>query len=173
VLSSELADLSRVLGQDVYHWELSFAGIRKSKKSFLALRNNFARNSDALSQIKNSLAAWNCRTARHRISGQCEWPENRLFRFLVSRSPEISLGTKIAALDGCRRSVIPTHIELRKYIENNSAAIFEHVREPTRIKQLRDPAVHPEKIFRRSDNLKIVRDGQVLNALMPLPKAER
>jgi len=103
-----------------------------------------------------------------------EWPENRLFRFLVSRSPEIWLGTMIAGLDDCRKSVIPTHIELRKYIENNSAAIFEHMRELTRISSFETPLFIRGRPFEEATPLKIARDVQsFLDALMLLPKAER
>jgi len=84
-----------------------------------------------------------------------EWPTNKFFKFLASTVPEITLGAMVLALDQCCRSVIPTDLRFREYVTANCEGVLGRLEELKAIKQLRDPAVHPQTIFRKSDAIRL------------------
>ena len=88
------------------------------------------------------------------------WPKNPFFKFLVARDPEITLGAMAAALNQCLNSVIQTDLDFRQHVEHIAISVFKHLNELQEIKEFRDPAVHPDKIFRKAEALRVARTCQ-------------
>ena len=95
------------------------------------------------------------------------WRRNAFFKFLVSPDPEITLGAMTAALDKCLYPASQTHRDFKKHVEGIAKSILNHLSQLKQVKEFRDTASHPDKVFRKTDALKVARTCQsILDALV-------
>jgi hypothetical protein len=83
---------------------------------------------------------------------------NDLFlRFLVASQPRITLGAMLFALEDCQNPRLPTYHHFRGHVASRSRQVFSKLIELKEIKQYRDPAVHTDRVFQKSDALRMER----------------
>ncbi|MGA2373806.1 MAG: hypothetical protein ABSG11_24390 [Candidatus Korobacteraceae bacterium] len=85
------------------------------------------------------------------IKDSREWGDNKFFNFVTSAHPQLTFGMMVTALEECQHSVIPTHIRFLHHVLAVSPRILDSLEELRNINQQRNPAVHTDRKFKKTD----------------------